>query len=99
MRLDAEERGPSKGFWSSGEVVAVELPIHFPAEADLIYQEAQAYRRLSPTERFLTIIDLIASGTTLLNQSPQREAGRRLQEAQEAAWQRAHKELFARHGR
>jgi hypothetical protein len=80
-------------------VDAVDLPIHFPAEADTIYQQAQAYRQLTPTERFLAIIDLIASGMTLLEHAPHPEARQRLQEAHEAAWQRAHKELFARHGR
>jgi hypothetical protein len=92
-------RALSKGFCGSREVGAVDLPIRFPAEADTIYQQAHAYRQLLPTERFLAIIDLIASGTTLLEHSPHREARQRLQAAHEAAWQRAQKELFARHGR
>jgi hypothetical protein len=71
----------------------------FPRQADMIYDRAEAYRRLSPTERLLAILDLIASGKAIMDQSPQREAGRRLREAQEAEWQRIQKELFARHGR
>jgi len=74
------------------------LPVHFPSEADTIYQEAQAYRRLAPSERFLVLVDLIASGMALLEHSPHREASSRLQQAHEAEWQRRQKELFARHG-
>jgi len=75
------------------------LPIRFPCEADKIYEEAQTFRRLSPHERVRAIFDLIASGMRLLETSPKRETGRRLQEAQEAEWQRIQKELFARHVR
>ena len=74
-------------------------PIRFPREADTIYEQAEAFRRLSPTERLLAILDLIASGVTLMAQSPNAEAARHLREAQEAEWQRVQKELFARHGR
>jgi hypothetical protein len=72
--------------------------IKFRNEADKIYREAQAYRRLSPTDRILTLVDLIASGMALLEHSPQREAARALRDAEEAEWRRIQKELFARHG-
>jgi len=75
----------------------VPSPVQFPDEADTIYPEAVAYRQLGPTDRLLAIIDLIASGVALLEHSPHRDAGARLREAQEAEWQRAQKELFARH--
>ena len=76
-------------------------PVRFPNDADVIYQEAEAYRRLSPRDRLLALIDLIASGTALLEHlpSPQREAARLLQEEREQEWQRIQKELFARHAR
>ena len=77
----------------------MELPLRFPREADTIYQEARDYRRLTPRERLLAIVDLIASGLSLLEQSPHREASHRLQQAHEAEWQRRQKELFTRHGR
>jgi hypothetical protein len=35
----------------------------------------------------------------LFERSPHREAGKRLQQAEEDEWQRIHKELFARYGR
>jgi hypothetical protein len=75
------------------------FPIRFPDEADVIYREAAAYRQLSPTDRLLAIIDLIASGVALLEHSPHRDASARLREVEEAEWQRAQEELFARHAR
>jgi hypothetical protein len=75
------------------------LPIRFPNEADVIYEQAVAYRRLSPTDRLFALLDLIASGAALLEHAPHRAESARLHEAQEAQWQQAQKELFARHDR
>ena len=74
------------------------LPVRFPNDADVIYQEAEAYRRLSPRDRLLALMDLIASGTALLAHMPalQREAILRQKQIQEEEWQRIHKGLFAR---
>lgn len=76
----------------------MKLPIRFPREEDTIFQEARAYRRLAPTDRLLTLLDLIQSGMTMMSQSPHRDASLRLQQAHEAEWRRLQKELFARHG-
>ncbi len=73
--------------------------IRFPNEAETIRRDAEAFRRLSPTERLRAILDLIASGLSLMEHSPRREAAQRLRDAQEAEWQRLQKELFARHAR
>ena len=73
------------------------LPYRFPDEADIIRQEAAAFRRLSPSQRVQVILRLIASGVRLMENSPHRAAGQRLRLAQEAEWQRIQKELFARH--
>jgi hypothetical protein len=78
--------------------IAMDLPIRFPDEAEKIYREALAFRQLTPSERFLAIMDLIGSGEALLEKSPHREAGLRLRQAQEAEWRAMQKELFARHG-
>jgi hypothetical protein len=74
------------------------IPIRFPNDAEKIHREALAFRRLSPRERVLAILDLIAVGATLLNQSPSRDAAERFRQEQKALWRRANKELFARHG-
>jgi hypothetical protein len=76
----------------------MEIPIRFPSEADKIFAQASAYRRLPPDERFLILFDLIASGAALLEHSPHREASLRLRRQAEEEWQRIHKEFFARHG-
>ena len=80
-------------------IAPMKLPIRFPSEADRIYEEAQAFRRLPPQERVRMMFDLIASGMRMLETSPKRETARRWHEAQEAEWQRIQKELFARHVR
>lgn len=74
------------------------LPWRFPREADKIYDEAQAFRRLSPGERLGRICDLIAFGRTLMQDSPKRDVAQRLRERDEAEWRRAMQELFQRHG-
>lgn len=76
----------------------MEFPIRFPSERDQIYKDAERYRRLAPTDRLLALADLIASGTALLRQSPHREEGSRLRQAEEEEWRRIQKELFAHHG-
>jgi hypothetical protein len=72
--------------------------IRFPDPADVMYEEAQAFRRLTPSERLTAILDLMASGLALIAGSPNREAARHLQVAQEEEWRRIQKELFRQHG-
>jgi hypothetical protein len=80
-------------------VKALDLsPIRFPDQATRVYQRAEAYRRLTPDQRLLAILDVIESGVALLEHSPHKEAGHLMRQAQEAEWRRAMKELFARHG-
>jgi hypothetical protein len=76
----------------------MEIPIHFPDERDKIYEAALAFRKLSPDERVLAILEVIAVGAAMIAASPNREAIERLQQEHEDAWQRAQKELFARLG-
>jgi hypothetical protein len=76
----------------------MDLPIRFPPEREKIYQEALAFRRLSPDARFQTILEVIALGAAMMEESPLRETMWRLQQAHEEQWKKAQKELFARHG-
>ena len=76
----------------------MQMPITFPAIADVISDEAAAFRRLSPTDRVLAILDLIASGEALLQASPTREIGLRLKEQDEQAWRNAYADFFQQHG-
>jgi hypothetical protein len=73
-------------------------PIQFPLERDKIYQDALAFRRLSADQRSQAILEVIALGAAMMKESPHREAMLRLQQVYEEEWQKAQKELFARHG-
>jgi hypothetical protein len=72
--------------------------LRFSDESDTIREEAQAFRRLSPTERMLAILDLVASGERMMRDSPCRDAANRLRAEHEEQWRRAYRELFTRHG-
>lgn len=71
--------------------------IRFPNQAKVVFQAAEAFRRLSPDERVLAFLDLLASGEALLEASPKREEARRLREASEEEWRRIQMDLFAKH--
>jgi hypothetical protein len=73
-------------------------PYRFPNHADEIYREAMEYRRLSPSDRLLAIVDLMALGEATLRESPNREYALAQWEAHERQWQIAHREVLARHG-
>jgi len=73
-------------------------PIEFPLDRDKIYQEALAFRRFSPDQRFQALLELIALGAAMIEESPHQEAMLRLQQVHEEGWKKAQKELFARHG-
>ena len=76
----------------------MEIPIHFPNDKEKIYEEAVAFRRLSPEQRIAAILDLVSLGASMMQTSPHKKAMEELQQAHEDAWQKAQKELFARHG-
>ena len=76
----------------------MEIPVHFPAEREKIYEEAVAFRRLSPEERLSAIFDLVSLGASMMAESPHREAMKQLQQDHEDAWQKAQRALFAQHG-
>jgi hypothetical protein len=73
-------------------------PLQFPDTADRVFREAQRFRRQTPSERFLAILDLVASGERLLQGSPRREQAQALRAADELEWRTAHRKLFSKHG-
>ncbi len=79
-------------------IIPVQLPITFPTVADVISNEAAAFRRLSPENRALAILDLIASGEALLQNSPKCDSGLRLKEQDEQVWRKAYAEFFEQQG-
>jgi uncharacterized pyridoxal phosphate-containing UPF0001 family protein len=73
----------------------MEIPIKFPDERHQIFEAAEAFRQLSTEERINEILGLMAIGFAMVEESPHREAIKRMQQADEDAWQNAQKELFA----
>ncbi len=74
------------------------MPLKFPSNTEVIEQDVRRFRQLPPRQQGLTILDLIASGTQLLQHSPHRAAILEQTRRQEEAWQRAHQKLFHEHG-
>jgi hypothetical protein len=76
----------------------MKLPFEFPNEADKIYAEAQAVRRLSVAERVRAIGRLTRACQSLSSLSPQRDATSRLREEDDDRLRRHLQEMAARHG-
>jgi hypothetical protein len=76
----------------------VNWPYHFPHSADEIAREAERFRRLPPAERWRKIIEMVALAQRQLEASPNRAAIEAQIEADERAWQDAHRRVFERFG-
>jgi hypothetical protein len=74
------------------------LPLRFPNAADQVFYEAQRLRGQPSTERFMAILDLIASGHRLLKDSSRRGRAEELRARDKQEWRLAHRNLFAKHG-
>lgn len=79
-------------------MMKIDLPYRFPRVADQIQEEAGEYRRLTSSERFLAIADMMVSAEMMLATSPHREQILQQCEDYERQWQRMQTELFARNG-
>jgi hypothetical protein len=75
------------------------LPWQFPDAMDEARKRAEEFQRLSPDERLRDLLDTVETGLIVLRESPHREAVERLILEREREWQRAHREVFRRHGR
>ncbi len=76
-----------------------ETLLRFPSEAEQVYRDVQKFRRLTPTERFLAIVDLMASGQALMMASPHREAAEQQRKREKEELRSFYRELLAHHGR
>jgi len=76
----------------------MDLPVKFPDERDKIYREVLAFRILSPEERTHAMLDVIALGESMIEESPHREVILRQLQLQEDEWKKAQKDLFAKLG-
>ena len=69
----------------------------FPNEQERVRRDAVRFRQLSSSERFERILELLATGESLLAASPNREAARRLREQDELEWRRRIGEVFSQY--
>jgi hypothetical protein len=74
------------------------LPIHFPSDAEVIAEEAARFRALSPAQRMETIRSILSAGALLMSRSPKAAFLREEALAQEELAQKAVKEFISRHG-
>jgi hypothetical protein len=72
--------------------------IKFPHPADVIAEDAERFRRLTAEERVREVVDMAEVANRLLAASPRRAAILLQIEADERAWQDAHRRVFERHG-
>jgi hypothetical protein len=49
---------------------AMDLPVKFPSETEVILEDVARFRALSPMDQVRTIHDLLASGMRLMKRSP-----------------------------
>jgi hypothetical protein len=70
----------------------------FPKPASVVADDARRFRRLSARDRWREIFALRGWGRRLSATADRRAVIARLETEQEARWQAAHRELFARHG-
>jgi hypothetical protein len=75
----------------------MDLPIQFPADADVIAEEAARFRALSPENRVRSIRGLLAAGALMMRRSPKAAFLRDHTLQQENRAQQAIKEFLARH--
>jgi hypothetical protein len=73
------------------------LPIQFPADADVIAEEAARFRALSPEQRLQSIRGLIAAGALMMRLSDKRAFLVEYTQQQEELARQAIREFCARH--
>jgi hypothetical protein len=76
----------------------MDLPLRFPDHLEEARKRAAEFQRLSPSDRWRAIEDVIESGLELIRSSPHRAAIERVTAEREREWKDIQKELFRRHG-
>jgi hypothetical protein len=76
----------------------MEIPIRFPHPADVIAEEAERFRRLTPAEQAREFAEVIEVGIRQLQSSPRRAEIEAELLTGELAWQAAQRRVFKRNG-
>jgi hypothetical protein len=81
------------------EATAVNLPIQFPDDADVIAEEAARFRALTPVARIRSIRGIIDAGAIMIRNSPKAAFLREYSTEQEIESRISVQEFIARHAR
>ena len=76
---------------------AMDLPIKFPSETEVILEDVARFRAQSPRERIRTIRSLLADGAFLMSRASNAARARQFSEELELLAQRNIREFIARH--
>jgi len=71
--------------------------MNFPNQYDVIREEAERFQSLSSKEKLHAVAELMAMGSKMIDNNPQRHLVIELQNADEDAWKSAQLSLFARY--
>jgi DNA repair protein RadC len=71
--------------------------MNFPNQYDVIREEAERFQKLSGIEKLRSIAELMAMGSRMVNNNPQRQQVLELQNADEDAWREAQFKVFSKY--
>lgn len=81
---------------------AILAQMEFPNQYDVIREEAERFQKLSNEDKLRSISELMAMGSRMIENNPQRQRIIELQNADEDAWRQAQLKVFsmyeAKHG-
>lgn len=76
----------------------MDLPVSFPSEAEVILEDVEGFRALSPDERLQCLRGLVNAGALMMRTSPKAAWLEEYTDDQERLAQRNIREFIARHG-
>lgn len=76
----------------------MDLPVKFPSEAEVILEDVESFRALSPDERLRCLRGLVNAGALMTRISPKAAWLEEYSAEQEQLAQRNIREFLARHG-
>ena len=76
----------------------MDIGVKFPSETEVILEDVESFRALTPLEQVETIRGLLADGARLMRISPKADWAKQYTLEQELLAQRKIREFIARHG-
>jgi hypothetical protein len=81
------------------EEATMDIGVKFPSETEVILEDVESFRALTPLERVETIRGMLAGGARLMSISPKADWAKQYTLEQELLAQRNIREFIARHAR